>query len=201
VRDRGEQIGERGRIIIFGKFFLTSVRGAGRVDFTPVVELTAMTDPKLEEQIAVLTECAENLRRFHEIFDKAVSTETVAPEDEGKMQQLRNRLPSQWDALLQKLGLRQDDSVATMVEMASSLPAIVVMTDYQKRKLYDLWHKAYMKLQFLRGKLEYRKEQLEELHSGKVKAKRLLTSPVIVIILGLIALLVYIVLRYASAWD
>lgn len=165
------------------------------MDFTLMGELTFMLDAKLEEEIGLLKRCMETQRRFHEIFDNALSTETVVPEDEGKIQQLRQVLPEEWDAIFGQLNLRHDDSVQTMVDMASSLPAVVSMTSFQSRKLYDLWHRAYMKLHFLLGRLQYRKERLAALHPGRLKAKRFLSSPVFVIVLAIIALLLYIVFQ------
>jgi len=150
-----------------------------------------MRDPKLDEEIGLLRRCVEMLRQFHDIFDNAVSTETVVPEDEGKIQQLRQALPAEWDTLFGQLDLARDESVQTMVDMAISLPAVISMTSFQTRKLYDLWHKAYMKLHFLRGRLQYRKERLEPLRPGKLKAKKFLATLVVVIIVAVIALVLY----------
>jgi hypothetical protein len=165
------------------------------MDFLQAKRLTFMKDPKLEEEIALVKRCMETLRRFHSIFDAALSTETVVPEDEGRIQQLRQALPGEWEAVFNRLKLRRDDSVQSVVEMANSLPAVVSMTHYQSRKLYDLWHKAYMRLHFLLGSLEYRRESLADLRPGKLKAKKFLTSPVFVIILAMIALVLYIILQ------
>ncbi len=159
-----------------------------------MVELTFMTDPELEDQIGLVKRCMETLRRFRDVFDNALSTETIVPEDEGRIQQYRQALPEEWNAVLRRLELRHDDSVQVMVDMASSLPAVVAMTSYQSRKLNDLWHKAYMKLHFLFGRLHHRKERLANLRPGRLKARKFFSSPVFVIILAMIALLVYIVL-------
>ncbi len=174
---------------------MTSGARAVSMDFTLIVELTFMTDPKLEEEIALVGRCMEMLKHFHDIFDSAILSETVVPEDEGKIQRLREALPSQWDSLFRKLQLRDDESVETLVKMASSLPTVITMTEYQVRKLYALWHKSFMKLHSLLGKLQHRKEMLQAFRSGKAKAKKLLLAPVVLIIVGLVALLLYIVLR------
>lgn len=165
------------------------------MDFTLIVELTSMTDPKLEEEIALVKKCMEMLKHFHGIFDSAILSEMVVPEDEGRAQQLREALPSQWDTLLRKLKLRDDESVHTLVDMVSSLPAAITMTDYQRRKLYALCHRCLMKLHFLLGKLQYRKEMLEAFRSGTLKAKKLLMALAFFVIVGLVALLLYVVLR------
>jgi len=154
-----------------------------------------MTDPKIEKEIALLKKCMAMLRDFHDIFDDAILTETAVPQDEGRLQQLRENLPGEWDSLFRQLGVRRDDSVYAMVKTASSLPAVIVMTVFQRRKLYDLWHKAYMKLHFLLGKLQHRKERLEDLRPGRLKAKKFLKSPVMVIIIAMVVLLLYIVLK------
>lgn len=158
-----------------------------------------MTDPKLEEEISLLTRCMETLRRFHDIFDKAVLTETVVPEDERKIQALREALPGEWDSLHRQLHLRNDDSVRIIVDMVTSLSAAVIMTHYRIRNLYALWHKSYMKLHFLFGKLQYRKEMLESIRSARLKGKKFLIRPVFVIIVAVVGLLLYIVLRQISA--
>jgi hypothetical protein len=79
--------------------------------------------------------------------------------------------------------------------MASSLSAVIALNNFQRRKLYDLWHKAYMKLHFLLGKLEYRQEKLEAFGRGRRKVKTLLRGPAIVIVVGLVVLILYIVLK------
>ena len=158
-----------------------------------------MIDPKLEEEIALLTRCMETLKRFHDICDKTILTETVVPEDERKIQELREALPGQWDSLLWQLHLHDDDSVRIIVKMVSSLSAVVIMTHFQTRKLYALWHRSYMKLHFLLGKLQYRKERLQAIRPARLKAKKFLIRPVFVIIVAVVALLLYIVVRQISA--
>lgn len=158
-----------------------------------------MTDPMLDEQIALVKACMESFRRFHQIFNNAALTETVVPEDEGKLQDLRQTLPQQWDSLFRALGLRSDDSVRSIVALASSLSTVIVLTDFEKRKLYDLWHRAYMKLNFLLGRLGHRRERLQALSRGKLKTKKLVSSPVFVLIAMVIALIVYILVRFGLA--
>lgn len=172
--------------------------GGGAVvsmDFVVKWELTSMTDPKLEEQIELVKVCLESLRRFHEVFENAILTETVVPEDEGKLQELRASVPQQWESVFDELGLRRDDSVAALVEIASSLSAVVLLTEFQTRKLYDLSHKAYMKLHFFLGRLQYRKESLASFHPAAAKARKFLTGAIIVIVLAGIALLIYSLLQ------
>jgi hypothetical protein len=154
-----------------------------------------MTDPRLEEQVDLIKSCMETLKRFHDIFNQASLTETVVSEDEPEFQQLRKVLPEKWDSLFHQLGLKTEESVPALVELATSLSTVVTLTEYQRRKLYDLWHKSYMKLHYLLGKLQYRKDRLESLPIGRLRAKKFLASPFFFIILMLIALLVYLVLR------
>lgn len=154
-----------------------------------------MRDPKLEEEIALVKRCMEMLKRFHEIFDNAIVSETLIPEDETRIEQLAKTLPEEWDSLFRQLGLRHDDSVESVAGMASSLSAVIALNNFQRRKLYDLWHKAYMKLHFLLGKLEYRQEKLEAFGRGRRKVKTLLRGPAIVIVVGLVVLILYIVLK------
>jgi len=195
MRQHRQSFTEMVAVRILRNFCLTGAGGPVSIYFRNLPELTSMIDPKLEEEVASLKRCMENLKRFHDIFDSAVLTETVLPQDEEKIRELRRVLPEQWDGLHAELGVRHDESVSAIVEMASSLPEVVSMTDFQKRKLYDLWHKSFMKLHFLLGKLQHRKEKLEALRPGRLKAKRFLTSPIVVIIAGLVVLLLYLILR------
>jgi len=165
------------------------------MDFVVTWELTSMTDAKLQEQISLVNVCMESLRRFHDIFDNAILTETVVPEDEGKLQELRATLPQQWESLFQQLGLRQNDSVQAVTEVASSLSTVITLTEFQTRKLYDLWHKSYMKLHFFLGRLQYRKESLASFHPAVAKARKFLTGAVIIVVLVGIALLIYSLLK------
>ena len=153
-----------------------------------------MDDPKLEEEIELVKECSEMLRRFHDIFDKAVLTETVVPEDEGRLQELRAELPLRWDSLLKRLGLSADPSVDVVVNTADSLSIVVGLTEFQKRKLYDAWHKAYMRLHLLLGRLQLRKERLKALRPGKLNIGKLRTGPVLVIVGVVLAIIAGIVL-------
>jgi hypothetical protein len=184
---------------IFGNFSLTRWQAVVSIDSTVILELTSMTDPKLDEEINLLKKCMDALKRFHDIFDNAVLTETVVPDDEGKLQELRQSLPQKWDSLFQSLGLKRDDSVRSLVDAASSLSAVNLFTDYQKRKLYDLWHKTFMRLHFLLGKLQYRKERLQALPAGRLRAKKFFASPLFVVLVVVVLVLLYILLRQASA--
>lgn len=152
-----------------------------------------MTDPKLDEEIALVNTCLESLKRFHDIFDGAIVTETVVPEDEGKLQELRALLPLQYQSVCDRLRVRPDNMVAEMLEMANSLSAAILLPDFQRRKLYDFWHKTYMKLQFLLGRLNHRKEQLESLAGGK--ARKFFTSPLFLVVALAILLLILLSLR------
>jgi hypothetical protein len=165
------------------------------MDFTLMLELTPMTDPKLEEEIGLVKGCLESLKRFHDIFDNAVLTETVVPEDEGNLQELRATLPMHYDSLLERLGLRRDNLIEQIVEMANSLSAVILLTDFQRRKLYDVWHRTYMRLSFLLGRLQYRKERLEALRGGGLKTRRFLTSPFFLILLVVIIVVVFVAVR------
>lgn len=152
-----------------------------------------MTDPKLDEEIALVKGFLESLKRFHDVFDGAIVTETVVPEDEGRLQELRALLPLQYQSVCDRLRLRHDNSVAEIVEMASSLSSAVLLPDFQRRKLYDLWHKTYMKLQFLLGRLNHRKEQLESLSKGR--ARKFFTSPLFLVVMLAVLLLILLSLR------
>ncbi len=154
-----------------------------------------MTDPKLDKEIEHLKGCMESLRHFHSVFDNAILTETVVPEDEGKLQELRLTLPTQWDTLVQRLGLRADNSVSTIAELANSLATVVTLTDFQKRKLYDVWHRAQMKLHFLLGRLLDRRQKLEALHPGREKARKVVTGVVFLVALAVIAIVIFVILR------
>jgi len=179
----------------FEKFSLTEGGAVVRMDFLLILELTSMTDPKLEEEIGLVKGCLESLKRFHDTFDNALLTEMVVPEDEGKLQELRATLPLQCDSLFERLGLHRDNSIDQIVEMASSLSVVIMLTDFQKRKLYDVWHKAYTKLSLLLGRLQYRKERLEALGAARLKARRFLASPIFVILVMVIALLIFLLLQ------
>lgn len=154
-----------------------------------------MTDPKLDEEISLVKGCLESLKRFHDIFDSAIVTETVVPEDEGRLQELRALLPLQFQSMCDGLRLRPDNAVEQIVEMASSLSSAILLPDFQRRKLYDFWHKTYMKLQFLLGRLNHRKEQLGSLGSGKAKAGKFFTSPLFLVVALVIGLLILLLLR------
>lgn len=152
-----------------------------------------MTDPKLDEEIALVKKCLESMKRLHDIFDGAIVTETVVPEDEGRLQELRALLPLQYQSVCDHLRLHADNTVEQIVEMASSLSSVILLPDFQRRKLYDYWHKTYMKLQFLLGRLNHRKEQLESL--GRGRARKFLASPLFLVVALAFLLLILLSLR------
>ncbi len=169
------------------------------MDSLLILELTSMIDPRLEEEIGLIKRCMDSLKRFHDVFDNAILTETVVPEDEVALQELRATLPLQYKSLLERVGLRPDSIMDQIAEIASSLSTVILLTDFQRRKLYDLWHKGYTKLNFLLGRLQYRKERLEAFGSARLKAKKFLTSPVFLLLLILIVVVVFVAVRVIVA--
>jgi hypothetical protein len=154
-----------------------------------------MTDPKLEEEIALVEKCLDSLKRFHDIFDGAIVTETVVPEDEGRLQELRALLPSQFQSLCERLRLRPDNAVEQIVDMANSLSSAILLPDFERRKLYDFWHRTYMKLHLLLGRLNHRKEQLESRGRGKTRVGKFFTSPLFFVLAMVLVLLILLLFR------
>jgi len=68
---------------------------------------------------------------------------------------------------------------------------VIRLTDLEKTKLYGLWHRYYMGLYAVQGRLKVRKERLDALSPFVLGLKRFLLNPfVLLIVIGALVLLV-----------
>ena len=86
-----------------------------------------------------------------------------------------------------------DDTPEKTVNGVEDLPRLIRYTDLEKRKLMEAWHRYYMKLHFMIGRLKDRKKKVETLNLVELKAKQFLFSPfTIIVVLAVIVFLVFV---------
>ncbi len=151
-----------------------------------------MKDPKLEEQISTLSTFMSSLKNLSDVISSTLRSEVVMPENERRLNYLRENLPVLSRKFYDEVSLPQDYAVDKLLEQVVDLGVVIKLTDLEKRKFFDSWHKIYMDLYFLMGKLEYRKEKVERLNLFKLRAKKLVKNPIFILIcLGIIALIIF----------
>jgi hypothetical protein len=150
-----------------------------------------MRDLKLEQELALLRSVMAEAKAVRDIVQATLSTEVVVPENERRLESLRASLPKLSSRLAQEIGLPEDTSVEQLFDKVTDLPLLVRFTDLEKSKLYDLWHRWYMGLYAVQGRLKWRKEKLDELSPVALTVKRFFLNPFLLLILiGALALLV-----------
>jgi hypothetical protein len=162
---------------------------------TPTKRTDNMKDPVLELQMQEVSHLISELKAFRDILVSTLNTEVVVPDYEAKLTKLKETIPESARKLYSDLYEDYDSTTADMVSNVSDLSLLIKFTDLEKRKLLEAWHKYYLKMHFMLGKLKSRKEKLESLSLSSLKAKNLFFSPYfMILVLGIIIFLVFIYL-------
>ena len=154
-----------------------------------------MKDPVLDVQMQDVTHFMSELKSFRDIVVSTLNTEVVVPENEARLTKLKETIPARARKLYAGLSEDYDDSAEKVVGRVSDLSLLIKYTDLEKRKLLESWHKCYLGLYFIIGRLKRRKELVESLNLVTRKLRGFLLSPVtILIVLGVLVFLVFIYL-------
>ena len=152
-----------------------------------------MRDPKLEQELTLLQSLMGEAKAFRDIIQATWSTEVVVPENEGRFEVLREGLPALSQRFCEAAGLADNHTVEELFGSVKDLPSIIRFTDLEKNKLYDRWHRYYMGLYAVQGRLKQRKERLDGISPAAQTLKRLLLNPfVLLIVAGVLVLLVLV---------
>jgi len=150
-----------------------------------------MRDLKLEQELALLEALMGEAKAFRDIVQATLSTEVIVPEHESRFESLREGLPELSKRFQQEVGLPEDDAAGRLFENVKDLPSVIRFTDLEKSKLYSRWHRYYMGLYKVQGRLKQRKEGLDALNPAGLALKRFFLNPfVLLIIIGALVLLV-----------
>lgn len=154
-----------------------------------------MKDEVLDVEVQEVGYLISALKTFKDIVVSTLNTEVVVPDNEARLLKLKEEIPQVTQRLYEKLNEDYDPSAENIINSVTDLSVLIKLTDLEKRKLLESWHKYYLKLHFMLGKLKKRKEKLESLNPGRIKIKRILLSPyTIIIILGIFILFLFIYL-------
>jgi hypothetical protein len=161
-----------------------------------------MRDLKLEQEMALLRSLMSEAKAFRDIVQATIVTEVVVPEHETRFEELRTSLPGLSKQFQAEVGIAPDDDkplvgdAGQLFAKVDALPAVIRLTDLEKRKLYDQWHRYYMGLYAVQGRLALRKERLDALSAVGLSFKRFLLNPfVLLIIIGALVLLVLALIK------
>ena len=150
-----------------------------------------MRDLKLEQELALLRSLMSEAKAFRDTIQATLNTEVVVPEHESRFEELRQSLPELSKQFQLEAGLPEDDSAEKLFEGVTDLPALIQLTDLKKNKVYGRWHRFYMGLYAVQGRLKWRKEKLDALSQVSLVLKRFFLNPfVLLIILAALVLLV-----------
>ncbi|MBN1918334.1 MAG: hypothetical protein JW889_10515 [Verrucomicrobia bacterium] len=156
-----------------------------------------MRDLRLEHEMALLRSLMGEAKAFRDITQATIMTEVVVPEHETRFEELRKTLPELSVQFQHEVGLPEAEAerLAGNAEKlfggVSALPAVIRFTDLDKRKLYDQWHRYYLGLYAVQGRLKMRKERLDALSVVNLRLRRLVFNPfVLLILIGALVLLV-----------
>jgi hypothetical protein len=150
-----------------------------------------MRDLRLEHEMALLRSLMAEAKAFRDTIQATLSTEVVVPEHESRFEGLRESLPELTKRFQREVGLPEDDSAEKLFEGIADLPSLIRLTDLKKSKVYDRWHRYYMGLYAVQGRLKWRKEKLDALNRVALVLKRFFLNPfVLLIVLGALVLLV-----------
>ena len=150
-----------------------------------------MKDPVLDIQVHEVTLLMSELKSFRDIIVTTLNTEVVVSENETRLAKLREKVPEMSRKLYSDLCEGYDDTAEEIVNSVLDLSKLIKFTDLEKRKLLERWHKYYMKLYFMIGKLTSRKEKVESLNMVKLKTRAFLFSPATIIVI--IAIIIFLV--------
>ena len=154
-----------------------------------------MKDPALELQVQETNLLMSELKSFRDIVISTINTEVVVPDNEAKLNRLKETVPQTAKKLYSDLCEDYDATAEGIIGMVPDLSRLIKFTDLEKRKLIDSWHRYYMKLYFILGMLKSRAEKLDELNLVGLKMRKFTFSPVtIAIILMALIFLVFILM-------
>jgi hypothetical protein len=150
-----------------------------------------MRDLRLEHEMALLRALMGEAKALRDTVQATVATEVVVPEHESRFEELRKGLPELSRQFQREVGLPEDDSAEKLFSMVDALPEVIRLTDLEKRKLYDQWHRYYLGLYAVQGRLKLRKERLDALSVVGLRLRRILLNPFLLLVLiGALVLLV-----------
>jgi hypothetical protein len=155
-----------------------------------------MRDLKLEQELTLLRSLMSEAKAFRDIIQATLNMEVVVPEHENRFESLRTTFPELAARFQRELGLPTDDSADQLFKSVKDLPSLVRSTDLEKTKLQARWHRYYMGLYEIQGRLKIRREKLDALNPMALKLKRFVLNPfVLVIIIGALVLLVLALIK------
>lgn len=144
-----------------------------------------MQDRRLDRQVEALDEFLERWERFRASLQKGFSRAPLAPADESDFLALKGNLAEDHEALIADLEIERDPNDATMrvLAAATSLQRLGEMAAPDARALEAQWNASYVALKAVLGGLKARKLQLASMSGLGYYIRRVLASPLFILLL------------------
>lgn len=154
-----------------------------------------MKDPKLDEEINLLSALMAEMKALRDVIAGTLSTEVVIAENETRLNQIKESLPAAAERFYTAVGLPVDPAIERLRSQPEDLTALIRMTELDRHRYLELWHRTYMSQFFIVGKLMRRKELLDALKPMVLTLRRIVLNPIFVIVaLLIVALLIFAIL-------
>jgi hypothetical protein len=158
-----------------------------------------MIDKELELKIKRLKEFMQLWVKFHDMYKKAISRETISPEEENIFLETKSLIARKYQALKDYLGIdpSYEDRTFDVISQLLSLKSVAAISDLSLHKIENDWHNSYILLNKLLGELEGKQEVLRKVSKFGLILRKLSVNPFIHLLLAIIMIFgVYLVINY-----
>lgn len=133
-----------------------------------------MIDKKTEADIKAIKSFLELWRKFHSIYNEAVSKEVISKEGEATFLETRDMIKLKYGELKNTLEIRYapHSRLTDPADDILALSGIRLMSEKSLKKLNEDWRDSYVFLNSIMERLKNRKRRLEEFNPISVLFKR-----------------------------
>ena len=144
-----------------------------------------MRDRRLERQVESLDDFIERWQKLSGIFQHAQQRPSPTEAQESEFLLLKGELAQDYESLMTETAAGRDpgDQTAEVLAAAASLHRLNELGDAELRVLQAAWHRSYLHLQGLLGRLKARKLQLASVSVVGYYIGRVLRNPVVILLL------------------
>ena len=144
-----------------------------------------MRDRRLERQVEALDDFIERWQKLRGIFQSAQQRQPPTEPQEAEFLLLKGELAQDYESLMTETATEREpgDQTAEVLAAAASLQRLNQQDDAELRVLEAAWHRSYLHLQGLLGRLKARKLQLASVSVVGYYIGRVLRNPVVILLL------------------
>jgi hypothetical protein len=144
-----------------------------------------MRDRRLERQVEALDDFIERWQKLSAIFRRAQQRQSPTGEQEAEFLLLKGELAQDYESLMTETGAEREpgDPTAEVLAAVPSLQRLNELGEAELRVLEAAWHRSYLQMQGLLGRLKARKLQLASVSVVGYYIGRVLRNPVVILLL------------------